>query len=153
MPAKLGSEAKLYFCAAGIGSTPTWTEISNAKNVTLDLKSGEADVTTRANNGWKATLATLKEASIDFEMVWNTGDAGFTALKNAWLAKSVIGLAAMDGDITTAGNQGLVADCQVTGFTRDEPLDGPITVKVTAKPTYSANAPQWLEVAAQGGES
>jgi hypothetical protein len=148
MPAKLGSEAKLYFCAAGIGGTPTWTELANVKNLTLDLKSGEADVTTRANNGWKATLATLKEAGIDFEMVWNSGDAGFTAIKDAWLAKTVIGLAAMDGDITVAGNQGLVADCQVTGFTRDEPLDGPITVKVTAKPTYSTNAPQWLEVEA-----
>jgi hypothetical protein len=147
MPAKIGSEAKLYFCAAGIGATPTWTELTNVKNVTLDLKSGEADVTTRSNNGWKATLATLKEATIDFEMVWDTTDAGFTAIKNAWLAKTILGLAAMDGPVATTGSQGLWADCQVSGFTRDEPLDGPITVKVSAKPTYSANAPQWKVVA------
>jgi hypothetical protein len=143
MPAKIGSEAKLYFCAAGIGGTPTWTELTNVKGNTLDLKAGEADVTTRANNGWKATLATLKEATIDFEMVWDTADAGFTAIKDAWLTKSILGLAAMDGDITVAGSQGLWADCQISGFTRDEPLDGPITVKVSAKPTYSTNAPQW----------
>jgi hypothetical protein len=43
--------------------------------VTLNLEAGEAEVTTRANSGWRATVATLKEASVEFEMVWDTGDA------------------------------------------------------------------------------
>lgn len=34
----------------------------------LNLEKGEADVTTRANNGWRATKGTLKEGSIEFEM-------------------------------------------------------------------------------------
>jgi hypothetical protein len=40
---------------------------------------GEADVTTRGNAGWRATVATLKDGSIEFEMVWDTGDADFGA--------------------------------------------------------------------------
>ena len=139
-------DAKLYYCAAGIGGTPTWSELTNVKNVTLNLQKGEADVTTRANNGWKATAATVKEGSIEFEMVWDTTDAGFTAIKTAWFNSSIIGIAAMDGPIATNGSQGLWADCQVIDFSREEPLEEAITVKVTVKPTYSANAPIWKTI-------
>ncbi len=150
MGVKFGLDAKLYFCAAGIGGTPTWTELTNVKNVTLTLQKGEADVTTRANNGWKATAGTLKEGTIEFEMVWDTADAGFTAIKDAYFNNSIIGLAVMDGPITGAGsngNQGLWADCMITDFSRDEPLEDAISVKVTAKPTYSTNPPVWKTVA------
>lgn len=147
MGVKFGLDAKLYFCAAGIGATPTWTELTNVKNVTLNLQKGEADVTTRANNGWKATAGTLKEGSIEFEMVWDTADAGFTALKDAYFNNSLIGLAAMDGPVATVGSQGLWADCMVIDFSRDEPLEEALSVKVTAKPTYSANPPIWKTVA------
>ena len=149
MGVKLGLDAKLYFCAAGIGGSPIWTELTNVKNVTLSLQKGEADVTTRANNGWKATAGTLKEGSIEFEMVWDTADAGFTAIKNAYFDNTLIGLAAMDGPITgtaSSGSQGLWADCMITDFSRDEPLEDALSVKVTAKPTYSANAPIWKTV-------
>jgi acetylornithine/succinyldiaminopimelate/putrescine aminotransferase len=146
MAIRLGMEAKLYFCAAGIGGSPTWTELTNVKNVSLALQTGEADVTTRGNSGWKATAATLKEGSIEFEMVWDTADAGFTAIKNAYFGNTLIGLAAMDGTIATNGSQGLWADCMITNFSRDEALEEAITVKVTAKPTYSTNAPHWKTV-------
>ena len=146
MTVKLGMDAKLYFCAAGIGATPTWTELTNVKNVTLTLQKGESDVTTRANSGWKATASTLKEGSIEWEMVWNTGDAGFTAVQTAWMNNTLLGLAVMDGPVATAGSQGLWADCNVLTFSREEPLEEAITVKVTAKPCYSANAPIWKTI-------
>ena len=143
MSVKLGLDAKLYFCAAGIGGSPTWTELTNVKNVTLSLTKGEADVTTRANNGWKATAGTLKEGSIEFEMVWDTADTGFSAIKDAYFNNTKIGLAVMDGPVAGPGSQGLWADCMITDFSRDEPLEDAISVKVTAKPTYSANPPIW----------
>jgi hypothetical protein len=34
----------------------------------------------------------------------------------------------------------------MTDFSRDEPLEEAISVKVTAKPTYSANPPIWKTV-------
>jgi hypothetical protein len=36
---------------------------TNVRDVTLNLETGEADVTTRANSGWKQTFATLKDGS------------------------------------------------------------------------------------------
>jgi len=148
MSKKLGKDGKLYYCEAGIGGTPDWSELTNARDVTLGLTKGEADVTTRGNAGWKASAATLKEGTIEWEMVWDPSDEGFTAVKDAWFNNTTLGLAVMDGDIATAGSQGLWADCDILDFSREEPLDGAMIVKVTAKPTYTANAPQWKTIPA-----
>ena len=69
MDFQLGMNAKAYYGAA---DTPlvNLVELTNVKDVNLSLDAGEADVTTRANSGWRATAATLKEASAEFEMVW-----------------------------------------------------------------------------------
>ena len=142
---KLGMEARLYR-NTGTYETPAWTEIDNVKDVTLNLETGEADVTTRANNGWRATAATLKDGSVEFEMVWDTADAGFTAIQEAYFDNTSIEFAVMDGDIATSGTQGLRATMAVTNFSRNEPLEEAITVSVTIKPTYADNAPEWMEV-------
>lgn len=140
MSIKLGMEAKLYYKVGGQGGGGNWTELSNARDVTLNLEKGEADLTTRANSGWRATVGTLKEASVEFEMVWDTADAGFTAIKNAYFNNEMIGLRVLDG----AAGQGLQADFDVTSFTRNEPLEEGITVNVTVKVTYSATPPSWI---------
>lgn len=146
MAIRLGMDAKLYYKVGGVGGSGSWQELVNVKDVTLNLETGEADVTTRGNAGWRATVATLKEGSIEFEMVWDTGDAGFTAIKNAYFANAKIGFAVMDGDITVSGSQGLQADFSITNFSRKEALEEALTVSVTAKPTYSTTAPQWVTV-------
>ncbi len=142
---KLGMDGKLYFDAAG-AANDTWTELANVKDLTLNLETGETDVTTRANNGWRATAATLKDGTIEFEMQWDPTDAGFTAIQNAYFNNVAIGIACMDGDIAVAGAQGLVADMSVTNFSRSEPLEEGMTVSVTLKPTYSAFPAQWRTI-------
>ena len=139
-------DAKLYR-NTGTFASPTWNLIPNVKDLTLSLETGEADVTTRGNAGWRATVATLKDASIEFEMVWDSTDDDFTALKNAFLGNTAIEMAVLDGLVATSGSQGLRATCMVTSFTRNEPLEEAITVSVTIKPTYSENAPSWMTVA------
>ena len=138
MSIKLGMEAKLYYGAAG---TTAATELTNVKDVTLNLESGEADVTTRANAGWRATVGTLKTGSVEFEMIWDSDDLGFTAIKDAYFANTPIALAILD----EAGGEGLDADFSITSFSRKEALEEAITVSVTAKPTYSTRAPAWVE--------
>jgi len=140
MAIRLGMEATLNYKTGGQGGGGSWNELSNTKDVTLSLEAGEADVTTRANNGWRAIVATLKEASVEFEMVWDTGDAGFGAIKDAYLGNSVIGLQILDGDT----GEGLQADFMITSFSRSEALEEAITVSVTAKVTYSATPPSWI---------
>ena len=145
MGVKLGMDAKLYR-NTGTYATPVWNEVVNVKDVTLNLEAGEADVTTRGNAGWRANIATLKDASLEFEMVWDTADDDFTALRTAFLSNGSVEFAVMDGDITTTGSQGLRATMSITNFSRSEPLEEAIKVSVTAKPTYAANAPEWMTI-------
>ena len=147
MSAKLGMEAKLYR-NTGSYESPVWAEVENVKDLALNLEAGEADVTTRANDGWRATIATLKDASVEFGMVWDTEDADFSAIQDAYFDGTSIEFAVMDGDIAVAGSEGLRATMAVTSFSRDEPLEEAITVTVTIKPTYADNPPEWYVVPA-----
>ena len=141
MSVKLGDDMKLYYCAAGIGGTPVWTELAIVRDVKLNQSKGEADVTTRASGGWKQTVGTLKDAGIEFEVVWDTANAGFQAVMDAYFDDTLIGLAVTDGPIDESGTQVFRADCAVLKFDRNEPLENAVTVSVAAKPTYSANPP------------
>jgi len=131
----LGMNAKLYYGAAG---GPANTEMTNVRNVTLNLEAGEADVTTRANSGWRATAPTLRECSVDFEMIWDPSDAGFAAVKNAYLTNGLIALKVLD----RANGQGQDGDFSITSFSRSEELEEAITVSVTAKLAVFRN---WVE--------
>ena len=143
MATRLGMDAKLYR-NTGTYAAPTWVEVSNVKDVTLNLEKGEADVTTRANAGWRATVGTLKDASIEFQMVWDTVDAGFDAIRQAFFNNTPLEFAVMDGDITDPESEGLRATFDVFNFTRNEALEEAIMVDVSIKPTYAENAPEWI---------
>lgn len=135
MAYKLGLDAKLFYGTAGSSAS---TELTNVKDVTLSLETGEADITTRAAEGWRATAATLKDASVEFTMVWDTEDAGFSAIQNAFFNASPLSLFITDGE-----GSGLDADFVVTSFSRSEPLEEALTVSVTCKPTIVDRAPAW----------
>jgi hypothetical protein len=135
MAVVLGLDAKLLRGAAG--STGA-TEVKNVKDLTLSLESGDADVTTRATEGWRASVATLKEASLEFGMLYDTEDADFQAFSDAYFNNTAIALFITDG----AGN-GLDADFSITGFSVEQPLEEALSVSVTAKPTASDRAPSW----------
>jgi len=143
MSVRLGMEAKLYR-NTGTYPAPVWVEVTNVKDLALNLEKGEADVTTRANQGWRATVGTLKDASIEFQMVWDTADAAFTAIQQAFFGNTTIEFAVMDGDITDPDSEGLRATFDIFNFTRNENLEEAILVDVSIKPTYAANAPEWI---------
>ncbi len=138
MAIKLGLDAKLFRGTAGTQGT---IEVTNVKDVSLSLESGEADVTTRKAKGWKLSVATLKDASLEITILYDTEDEDFLAFKEAYFSNTPISLFVTDGDTTA---HGLDADFSVTGFTVDQPLEEAVTVKVTAKPTASDRAPVWV---------
>src|SRR5690606_11524296 len=90
----LGMNAKIYQGSAGT-ELASLTEMGNVKDVTLTLEAGEADVTTRSNQGWRATAPTLRECTAEFKMLWKPGDTGFEAIKNAFQTAGTIRLAVL----------------------------------------------------------
>lgn len=131
----LGLDAKLLRGTAGTTGT---TEVKNVKDLTLNLESGEADVTTRATGGWRASAATLKEASLEFGILYDTADADFQAFQAAYFSNTPLSLFITDGN-----GGGLDADWSITAFTVEQPLEEAVSVSVTAKPTASTRAPAW----------
>ena len=144
----LGMNAKIYQGAAAADPATldpaTLTEMGNVKDVTLSLEAGEADITTRANSGWRATAPTLRECSCEFEMVWKPGDAGFEAIKAAFLSAGTVALAVLTGAHNESGAEGPVGNWSITNFSRSEALEEAVTVSVTAK---LAAFGQWFEAA------
>lgn len=147
---ELGMNAKLYRAAALLtdddaaeAESASWTEITNVRDNTVNTNKGEADTTTRGNNGWRTTAGTLKELTLEFEMIWKPEDTSFAAIRAAYLNNTQIALAAMDGDIETNGSQGPVGNFDIINFTRSEPLEDVQKVSVTAK---FASFPQWYTV-------
>ena len=133
----LGMNAKLYEGAISGTDTPTaitaMNEVGNVRDLTLTLEAGDADITTRGNSGWRATAPTLRECTIEFEMVWKPGDTVFDAMLAAFLAGTQVELAALDGDKATTGSQGPKGSFGVTKFDRKEGLEDAIIASVTCK--------------------
>ena len=88
-----------------------------------------------------ADVVTILERDINSISRVKPGDAGFTAIKDAWFGNTSIEFAILDGDVGVAGSQGLRGTFSVTKFSRSEPLEEALSVSVTAKPTYAENAP------------
>lgn len=147
---KIGLDCKLYR-NTGTYASPTWNEIANVADVTVQLSKGEADTSTRAS-GWKTRKGTLKDASIDFQLKFVPGDTDFAALLASYTGNSSIELLALDGLLATTGSQGLRAVCEVFNFQQGQPLEGAVTFDVSAKPTPSfdpggaAIVPAWFTV-------
>ena len=77
-------------------------------------------------------------------MVWDTLDAGFDAIRQAFFNNSPLEFAVMDGVITDPDSEGLRATFDIFNFTRNEALEEAIMVDVSIKPTYAVNAPEWI---------
>lgn len=139
----LSEDAKVYYNTASY-ATPTWAEVTNVKDVTLNLEKDETEVTTRASGGYKEFVDGLIDASIDFNMLWDTADTAFTAFQTAFFAKTAVEFLVLDGDEGTTGSQGLRVTCMIKNFTRNETLGEALTVDVTIRPVKNSDAaPAW----------
>lgn len=141
MAKRLGLDCRLYR-NTGTYAAPNWVLIDNVRDLTLSLSKAEADLTTRANNRWRATIGTLKELEVEFEMVWDTEDTNFTALFDAFLNGTAIEFLILDGAVSAPGSLGLRATCEVMQFDRAEPLEDGVKASVVIKPAYASNAPE-----------
>ena len=136
----LGLNCKMYRGTAG---TPADTLMKNVKDVSCSLETGEADITTRAAEGWRVTTATLKEASIEWGMLYDPEDSDCKAVSEAFLNNTPISLYVGDGS-----GSGLDCDASITQFNIEQNLEEAVNVSVTAKPTNiggtSGRAPKWI---------
>lgn len=140
----LGLNAKLY----RYDGSSTWYLIGNTRDLSLSLEKATADITTRGGDGWRQSVATLKDGSVSFQMVYDTSDANFTALQTAFMSSDAgdILFEVFDGDRTTSETQGLEAWFTITGFNINQNLEEAMTVDVTMQTAYNSTAPAWTTI-------
>jgi predicted secreted protein len=137
---KLGLNAKIYYGTAGTKPTETMLDVVD-DSVTLNFKREEVQVPLRQLH--KLFKAGQIEASADFKIDGDTDNAGFQALRTAFIAGSLIAL--FISDEAAATGEGLDGDFIITDFSRDEPTNGIITYSVSAKPGADATRdPNWV---------
>lgn len=152
------------FDTAQYSNGDEWCAIKTVREVTLNLTSSTADVTTRNANGWRQMVPTLKEASIDFQVLWQPDQAVFDDLLTYYISQCPMAFLILDGKLTesTAGYitawiaqtgrcsetgyviTGLFADCAITNFSRNEALEEAVVADVTIQPTVGVGIPQWV---------
>jgi hypothetical protein len=108
-------------------------EIKNVKDLTVSLEKAEADASTRDNNGWRATVGTLKDASIEFTVLNKSGDLHSACFK-------ACGPRARHAtSISPTPAAALVLTCEVMSFNVNQNLEEVVSADVTLKPTQSAS--------------
>jgi len=141
---KLGRNATINRNTGTYGS-PVWSNVALAKDVTLNLDKTEADASSRFS-GWTLTVGALKNATVEFEVIEDTTDANWTALKNSFINGTEIDIAVLNGPSATSGSNGVRAYWEVMSFNRNEPLTGIITRTVTMKPTWPTDGNMPVEM-------
>jgi hypothetical protein len=114
------------------------TEITSAKDITVNEEDSELDATTRGGRGYKITVGGLRDVSVDIPILYDPADPHFLALEKARLNRTTVALAFLDGDKATAGVVGTWADFSVLKKVKGEELDGLQMVTFTVKPGPSA---------------
>jgi hypothetical protein len=163
MAAKLGLAAKAYLLTSGTraswgtadsdgfnsGAAPAnLSEMTNLQDLSIPFTKGEANVTTRGNNGFRATLGTLKDLAVDLNFVHDNSDTLQIALMKAWINNTNVAVALLDGDKATVGSRGVWADFTVTGYRKEEALEEGQLAIFTIKTTLTSVAPQHVKVTA-----
>lgn len=131
---KLGRNCSINRNTGTYGS-PTWTVVPYVKDATLNLAKNEADATVR-NSAFELMVGANKQVSVEFEIVEDTSDAGWTALNASYHSGTEIDMAVLNGAAATVGSKGVRAYWEVMNFDRNEQLTGIVTRKVTIKPTW-----------------
>ena len=148
----LGMNAKIY-----IGGK----EFANVKDVTMNFSRATADVTTRANDGWRANVGTLREATASFQMVKyadNTGDDtnnNAETILSAFLGRDgndLLQVAILDA-APDKGGEGVYGFWSVTSCNRNEALEDAVTYDVELSltkfvgwyPTDTKDASDYIE--------
>jgi len=141
-----GIDAALYR-NLGTYASPNWSEVGNLRDVTLNMEKDDADATTRANDGWSASVGTLKSGSIDGQLtVKRTADEHFEAFRDSYFNSTPIELLVLNGPIDEVGVRGLRGTFEAMSFTENQPMGDIQTADVTLNIAPSDHAPEEYEV-------
>ena len=139
--ARLGFEGKLYYKVGGVAGGGSWVEVTQPTDVTVGTEAEEVDFSNRSGGGFAQFEPGLISFDLSLNIVWDPTNANFTAFRQAFYNRSVLGIRALDADVSTG--EGPEFDAKVFSFERSEPIRGGMFAAVTLKPCVSATPPTY----------
>ena len=148
---RLGGEGKIYYDTVGVG-VGTWTECDAVIDVTNNSSRAEGEIKDRGLDD-VLVITGKRSISVDLNINYKPGDAGYEAFRDAYTNNRNIGLAVMSDGILVVGSEGWQFDARITSFGRGEPLEEGMQIPVTLKPSAENNSdasspttPSYVEV-------
>jgi hypothetical protein len=138
---RMGANATASYNSSGTYNSPTWVNISTARDVTAGHSFDSADASRKGSGGAKQQEPTLFDLDISLEVLEVPNDTtGFVYLRNAYFSKTVLDFAVCTGAMTASGGELYTrADYKAFSMEQSQPVDGIDTWKFTLKPCYSTN--------------
>lgn len=140
---QLGKNCKMYRGTAG---TQAATLLDNVRDVKLNFERDEIDASGRDSGDWEEVVSSMKKGEVSFQVKWKKADAGFIAIRDAWINGTALAFLVLDDVRTVPDAQGIDADFTVLKFNIAQDLRDIVVVDVSIKPTPSTRAPAWYTV-------
>lgn len=137
----LGLDAKAYYNHSGDWGNPDHREIPSVREVTINLETSQADLTTRSSQ-WRKEVSAILSATISLTMLDDRSTA-LTRFRTAYFTRSGIEVLILDGPKSDPSSEGLRAFCTVRRFERGEPLEEGLTWDIELAPTVHTHDPTW----------
>jgi len=116
-------------------SSPTWSEVTNVRDLTRTLEPALADASIRGSD-FRLQVPTLKEFTVDFQMVYDPDDTHYDAMEDAFFANDGQEFLILDGSIDTAGSKGIRFQGYIGNFSVNEALEDVGLTDVSLVPGY-----------------
>ncbi|WP_417625132.1 hypothetical protein [Paremcibacter congregatus] len=133
----LGRKSKTYYSIGG-AADPTWVEVEQVGDVNQPDSRGSTDIDTRESDFTKIATGQRK-IELGFNLKLKNGNAQFEALRDAYIADEVIGMANYIGDMTDVGAQGMHMDCKIIDFPINLPLKDWANADIKLAPAYDSD--------------
>jgi len=139
-------DCKAYVRTGGTwSSSPVYTELEAAINVSIEADHSEFDATTRGAGGFRQTGVAITGLRFPITMKKDKDDTAFAALETAHQGKSLVELLVLDGPRNSASSDGYRAECVCLTWNETQDLEGMVTVDSVWVPGPSDNAPDYAE--------
>jgi len=145
MAVKVGFEGFAYR-NTGTLISPTWSLMSQVKDITVPGAKTMADMGSRASGGWRWKKSALKELTVDLSILWDDTDTDTLAIRTAWAANGTVELMVLDNSRLITGACGWRAVYEVSEWARGETLEEGMMVTAKCELAYGS-IPTWVTVA------
>lgn len=124
-----------FMINTGTYASATWVEVGAVVNVTIDDELTEVDASRRSSGGWREMVTTLRDMTVNVDVIKDIDDPGFLALFAAATDKTPIEIAIVDGDNTVDGTDYVNFMSIITQWNKPQELEGVVQIAAVFRPT------------------